>query len=573
MKNLLALICLWALPCIALSQTDFFVSPNGNNSNSGSISSPWKDIQYGINNLRPGQTLNIREGSYSEKIDLSVSGSKNSPITIKAYENEDVIIDGDAFNDNRALFFAYEKNNFTVEGIHFTNLYYKDGAGAFNVYSSGENIKLINCTFSNIAISRDPDFMPTYSTNQPVVTFIGTHPSSPIQNVLVSGIEIYDCRPGYSECLSISGNAEDFEFSNNYIHDNANIGIDAIGNYGYCPTKELDQARNGIIKNNICHDNRSPVAAAGGIYIDGGKDIIIENNIMYNNDYGAEIGCEESGSSSNIIFRNNLVYNNFKAGIALGGYSEATGGKVTYSKIMNNTFYNNDRDGNGHGELFVSQLENSEISNNIIYTSDQNLLMTNYRNQPNLNMNYNLIYCNDGENSLRSYWNNQTVTGVPNVSNGLKVSYNNSNFFSNPNFIDIYNADFSLAETSNAINAGNPEYQPTDQVDIMNKNRVSDGIIDCGACEYQGTLSIQNTIEPLLVKAFPNPTVDEVTVSGNFKNYNVKLIAIDGKLIKEFNNVSAPHKISLKQLNAATYFLILQDNKNNSLTNYRIVKK
>lgn len=571
MKNLLIQLCIWSIIPITQAQNTFFVSNNGDNNNSGAINSPWKSIQHGMNNLSPGDILNIRGGRYFEKLQINNSGTEYNQITIKAYENENVIVDGDVFNDNRAMFFSYEKNYFTVEGIHFTNCYNLNGGGGFTVYSTGKGINLINCTFSNIAISRDINKIPTYTTNQPVVTFIGTHPTDPIENILVNGIEIYNCRPGYSECLSISGNAENFEFSNNYIHNNANIGIDAIGNYGYCPTKDLDQARKGIIKNNVCHDNRSPVAASAGIYIDGAKNIIIENNVLFNNDYGAEIGCEESGEASHIIFRNNIVYNNHMAGIALGGYSSATGGKVTHSKIVNNTFYNNDIDNKMLGELFISQLENSEISNNIFYLSHQNHLMTNYRDQPNLKITYNLIYNDEGEHKITSFWDNKTLNGVNSID--YNTNMGNNNFYNNPKFNDISSMDFRLKSDSKAIDGGNPNYKPEHgELDMNKESRLYNAIVDCGADEVH-TLSITNNLKKQPIKVYPNPTNNKVSIKGELlEDKTIELIDNTGKIIFRKKNLTSFHTINLEKLPPSLYFMKIKNNRNKTIKNHKIIK-
>ena len=44
----------------------YYVSKSGDdNNNIGSLNKPWKTIQYGVNNLKPGDTLNIMGGRYN----------------------------------------------------------------------------------------------------------------------------------------------------------------------------------------------------------------------------------------------------------------------------------------------------------------------------------------------------------------------------------------------------------------------------------------------------------------------------------------------------------------------------
>ena len=44
---------------LSFSQTNYYVSPSGSDSNNGSINSPWETIQYGLNQLYYGDTLHI----------------------------------------------------------------------------------------------------------------------------------------------------------------------------------------------------------------------------------------------------------------------------------------------------------------------------------------------------------------------------------------------------------------------------------------------------------------------------------------------------------------------------------
>ncbi|MFA6102962.1 MAG: LamG-like jellyroll fold domain-containing protein [Victivallaceae bacterium] len=77
-----------------LNAADYYVATNGNNNNSGIISSPWATVKYGVGRLAPGDTLYIRGGTYRETyIDTFTAGTGDaSRITVKACNNEKVII-------------------------------------------------------------------------------------------------------------------------------------------------------------------------------------------------------------------------------------------------------------------------------------------------------------------------------------------------------------------------------------------------------------------------------------------------------------------------------------------------
>ena len=313
MKEIILIILVGIVSVWSFSQTNYYVATTGINTNNGSVGTPWQTVQYGVSQLNAGDTLNIMAGTYLGKIDISISGASGQEITIRSYNNDIVIIAGTALPDYEYLLKIENVNYINIKGLKFQDYQKLDAIGVLVINSS--NISILNNEFSNIdysstAVGQTPN---ASQNSQPIIVF-GRDPIDPINNLTINGNSIHDCETGWSECLSINGNIDGFEVKDNHIYDNTNIPIVAIGHEGECPAPTLDQARNGLIKNNSIHDNSSAYSAAGGIYIDGGKSITIENNTSYNNDYGIEIGCENNGSApndpsaSNIIVRNNLIY-------------------------------------------------------------------------------------------------------------------------------------------------------------------------------------------------------------------------------------------------------------------------
>ena len=76
----------------------FYVSKGGSNRNSGSAQKPWASIQYAVSKLQAGDTLFITEGTYSENIKLSTSGTQGNFITIEGVGQ--VILDGSDLTQN-----------------------------------------------------------------------------------------------------------------------------------------------------------------------------------------------------------------------------------------------------------------------------------------------------------------------------------------------------------------------------------------------------------------------------------------------------------------------------------------
>lgn len=66
----------------------------GNDANAGSEQSPWQTLAHALRQLKPGDTLYLRGGTYHEKVALSRSGTAEKPITVAAHPGELVVIDG-----------------------------------------------------------------------------------------------------------------------------------------------------------------------------------------------------------------------------------------------------------------------------------------------------------------------------------------------------------------------------------------------------------------------------------------------------------------------------------------------
>lgn len=72
-----------------------FVSPEGHDADAGDRMHPWRTIQHAVEQLRPGDTLFLRRGTYREHgIAVQAHGAPDAPITIASFPGEEVVIDG-----------------------------------------------------------------------------------------------------------------------------------------------------------------------------------------------------------------------------------------------------------------------------------------------------------------------------------------------------------------------------------------------------------------------------------------------------------------------------------------------
>ena len=79
---------------VASSENEYFISVSGNDTNTGSIDSPFLTLSHALDYANPGDTVWVRGGdfkshSYAGKVTISgKNGTEANPILVKAYNNE-----------------------------------------------------------------------------------------------------------------------------------------------------------------------------------------------------------------------------------------------------------------------------------------------------------------------------------------------------------------------------------------------------------------------------------------------------------------------------------------------------
>lgn len=77
---------------------DIYVSPTGSDSAAGTLAAPLKSIQSAVDKAVAGDTIYLRGGTYSPTTNIKIakSGTSAKPYTMTAYNDEAVILDGEA---------------------------------------------------------------------------------------------------------------------------------------------------------------------------------------------------------------------------------------------------------------------------------------------------------------------------------------------------------------------------------------------------------------------------------------------------------------------------------------------
>lgn len=366
------LILILSIQINFLHATTRYVSPLGNDHNSGTREKPILTIQWGLDQTFAGDTLLVMEGGYNidQPIRIKNTGKYGKWITLMAEPEKNVVIAGSKYlldwnNTHRRE--LYNVGILHIEGVRYIKV---EGFTVYDSHVAGimvrgtTGIDTLNATLkstsntSNIEISRCKTL---FSWNSGIGLWYSD--SVKVTQCEIVGANFQDIRPrglparreAPHEALTISG-CKYFEVAYNYLHNCIKEGIDC---------KEFSS--HGSIHHNYCRD-----IFREGIYVDSWFGLLtnvdIYSNIVHDCDWGVMINAEGKGSRmKNIRVYDNLIYNTYNSGIQLQVIGSDCPREDIY--IFNNTVVNCGIHGHWCGRNGGIDLRSRNVSNLFVFNN------------------------------------------------------------------------------------------------------------------------------------------------------------------------------------------------------------
>jgi hypothetical protein len=423
----------------AACRTTLYVSPHGSDTAAGTAAAPLRTPQAAVDRLgRSGGTVQLAGGRYARQRVVMVN---RSHITLRAAAGATPVLDGSGLTvpaGRSGMVEIRDGSDIVVSGLTVTG--YRTSALAavpvgILVTGSGRSITLSGNHVHHLG--NDNGTLGSFEMNAHGIAVYGTSAATSLSDVRIAGNELDHLVLGASETLVLNGNVDGWSVTRNVIHDNNNIGIDAIG---FEPTisgparfTDVNRARNGLIAHNrvsriisegnpAYYEDGSWCNCADGIYVDGGAAITIADNRVDASDIGIEVASEWAQGRTNAVeVTGNTVTGSRYTGLAIGGYDQDRGEAFDIS-VTGNTLRGNNTLNDGSPEVLLQYYvhDTSIMHNTIISTkADEAVLL--YRDAPaggaaknaRVVLNHNTYQGRVPAGQELYYWNGVERKGLP----------------------------------------------------------------------------------------------------------------------------------------------------------------
>jgi hypothetical protein len=254
------LLLTWISSAFGQTNSSFYVATSGDDSNPGTLTAPWRTIQHAADTVKAGSTVYVRRGIYEELVTIKTSGNASDGfITFRSFPNETAVLDASHLTPSArtAILTIENKSYIRIVGFEIRNFRTAEHQLVplgISVMGSGSHIELLKNNVHHIEQTFDGRDAPGHGANGFGIAVYGTNAKTPITDLIIDGNEVHHLKTGSSESLVVNGNVTNFRITHNVVHDNNNIGIDVIGFERTAPDPSVDQARDGIVSNNLVYN-------------------------------------------------------------------------------------------------------------------------------------------------------------------------------------------------------------------------------------------------------------------------------------------------------------------------------
>jgi parallel beta-helix repeat protein len=455
----------------------YYVALSGNDANGGSLAAPFKTVTRASYSAKAGDTVQVRGGTYSERVMIGSKGTASAYVTFQPYAGEKVIFDGKSLASGNNVVTVSEASYVIFGGFEVRN-------GPFiGLCSYGSNnVILINNTVHDNF--RNGIYVGADSFGQ---SFNNVVDSNTVYHNVIEN-QAHNWNGGWATGISLV-RTNDSRVTNNTIYENDGEGVVTI------------LAQHNLVQNNAIRDNFSV-----GVYVDNSRFITVNANLIYSTSMSryyrdgmpacgfgtANEVYDTSLPSSDNTWTNNVVVNT-RWGFFYGAYDN--GGGLKNAVVANNTFYKS-----AQQMIWIAQdaHANNLFENNVFYQNGG-------VNTPNI------------EGGGTTFKNNAWYGGIAGVAAGL------GDVLLNPGFVNAggYSAaDYKLNATSPLIGRGADTTVVT--TDYFGVARTS--AYDIGAQEYSSSSAPAPTAPGVPSNVTGSASGTTITVNwaastGSVKNY------------------------------------------------------
>lgn len=308
---------------LTVNGATYYVATTGSDSNPGSSTQPFRTIQRGVDASAAGDTIIVRDGTYTAScpsagsgyvVTLTRSGTSGAWITLKAENKRGAAIDGGASCHSSIR--TDSGSYWVIDGFRLTNGYYGGITSNPGSEPGADYITVKNCEFAYIG--------QRYAT---VNAIVGAGANATAQNWTFDGNAFHD--------IGRTGPTDMMVYDHGMYIRSQNTKI--VNNVFYAPIAgwaiQTANGFSGTIANNTFHGDLTPSKDGHIMLWDSNPSLVIRNNIF--SQPGGYAITSYALSTSSCTIDNNIVYGTSSVGTP--GGCTASNNRVNTDPMLVNT--------------------------------------------------------------------------------------------------------------------------------------------------------------------------------------------------------------------------------------------